>query len=222
MTNPYADEDAMRAAVAEGRHRDIIGGGDGMWEPIGRLQFEYLVGAGLQAHHTFLDVGCGSLRAGLFLIPYLNPAHYFGIDISPSILGAGKQELALAGLAERVPDENLRVTATFDVGGMPLFDFGIAQSVFTHTPIEALDECLRHLRPQFKDTGRFLASFFAAPPGTQTQVHPHGVTSYSDRDPYHHPIEAVLETATRNQWRGEWIGDWGHPRHAQLCGFVPA
>jgi hypothetical protein len=58
-------------------HREVVGG---MWDLIGHLQFEFLIGQGLQPHHYLLDGGGGSLRGGVHLIRYLEPGHYFGVD----------------------------------------------------------------------------------------------------------------------------------------------
>lgn len=45
----------------EGPHRGAVGG---MWDQIGKLQFEFMVKHGLKPEHKFLDIGCGSLRGG--------------------------------------------------------------------------------------------------------------------------------------------------------------
>ena len=49
-------------------HRRYVGG---LWDEMGRMQFEFLTSRGLQSYHTLIDVACGSLRAGVHLIPYL-------------------------------------------------------------------------------------------------------------------------------------------------------
>ena len=59
------------------------------WDEIGKLQFDFLVRSGLQPHHYFLDVGCGSLRGGVHFIPYLETAHYLGIDKEVDLINAG-------------------------------------------------------------------------------------------------------------------------------------
>jgi SAM-dependent methyltransferase len=82
-------------------HRNIVGG---MWEEIGRLQFDFLVEKGLKTDCYFLDVGCGSLRGGVHFIRYLEPGHYFGIDKSKELLDAGRNvELKRYNLLEQNP-----------------------------------------------------------------------------------------------------------------------
>ena len=47
---------------------------------MGATQFRLLCALGLRAQHHLLDFVCGSLRAGRFLIPYLDTGHYCGIE----------------------------------------------------------------------------------------------------------------------------------------------
>jgi len=79
------------------------------------------------------------------LIPYLGASHYFGIDARLALLEVGyAREIEPAGLAGRFPRANCTATSDFDLSGFGVrFDYGIAQSVFTHMPIGRLDDCLR-------------------------------------------------------------------------------
>src|SRR4051812_28089921 len=82
--------------VARGDHRLRVGG---MWDEIGKIQFDYLVAQGLRPDSYLLDVGCGSLRGGIHFIDYLEPHHYFGIDSNQSLVQAGLTvEIPAAGL----------------------------------------------------------------------------------------------------------------------------
>jgi len=58
---------------------------------LGRDHFDYLISRGLKPEHRFLDVGCGALRTGIWIIPYLDTGHYFGIDADLTGLLAGAQ-----------------------------------------------------------------------------------------------------------------------------------
>ena len=66
-------------------HREEVGG---LWDKIGKLQFDFLKKMGLRSEHYFLDVGCGSLRGGIHFINYLEPSRYFGIDKNNELLDA--------------------------------------------------------------------------------------------------------------------------------------
>src|SRR5437879_7690102 len=50
------------------------------YDLIAAMTFNLLTTLGLRQHHSLLDVGCGSLRIGRLLIPYLNRGKYFGIE----------------------------------------------------------------------------------------------------------------------------------------------
>lgn len=221
--NAYVDENAVRATVEAGGHREAIGG---LWDELGEHQLAFLKSAGLAPSHRFLDVGCGALRAGVRLAAYLERGRYYGIDISASLLEAGRGELKLAGLSDRVPEGNLRVTGDFDASGFPPFDFAIAQSVFTHLPIDFFALALKRLRPCFAPGGRFYATFFTAERNEAERVHEmrgppgRGVT-YALKDPYHYAVEAILNVAEAVDWRARWIGDWNHPRDQQIAEFTP-
>jgi predicted O-methyltransferase YrrM len=113
--------------IAGGGHRGRVGRG---WERTGRLQHDFLVAQGMVPSSKVLDVGCGAGRAGIVIARYLEPGNYYGIDVNESLIRAAlEHEFPQAGLADRVPAENLRVTARFESDfGVP-FDFAIAQSV---------------------------------------------------------------------------------------------
>ena len=218
MVSIYDDEAAMRAQIDAGGHRDLIGG---MWEEIGALQQRFLLAEGLQPHHRFLDLGCGSFRAGVKLAAYLDPGCYYGIDISPALLDAGyEREVAAAGLTHRLPRENIHATADFTPAWDVQFDYGIAQSLFTHMPSGQLLAALTALRPKFKPGGRFYATYFVAPEGAAEQAHePGGVTTFRDRDPFHTSRGEIETLARRAQWNMRWIGNWNHPRAQQIVVF---
>ena len=105
MDSIYDDPRAITKAASQGRHRSIVGGG---WDAIGALQLSFLRAHGLKPEHTLLDVGCGSLRAGVHLVPYLNAGNYFGIDLNQSLLDAGfDKEIVPLKLEDKLPRKNL-------------------------------------------------------------------------------------------------------------------
>ena len=82
----YYDQEAMRADVRDGRHREAIGG---LWDEIGDLQMRFLIAQGMQPGHRLLDVGCGSLRLGSRAVEYLDAQRYFGSDLNEVLIRAG-------------------------------------------------------------------------------------------------------------------------------------
>jgi len=218
----YDDPERVRARLEAGQHRQMIGG---LWEELGELQFDFLKGEGLKPHHRFIDVGCGTFRAGVKLAAYLDPGLYYGTDIREELIQAGyEKEIVPAGLAGRLPLANLRAEADFDLTPFGvMFDYGIAQSVFTHMPIRRLTDCLDAMAPSFAPGGRFYVTYFLRPddvaPGAPVRHDPGGVESWPDRDPYH-VSRAELEGAVPAGWRLEIIDHWNHPRDQRMARLI--
>ncbi len=148
---PAPEEDADRAW-----HRTVLGD---HWDELGRWAFDFARRQGLAPHHYFLDVGCGSLSAARFFLPFLEPYHYWGFEQSRALFDAGVRfELARAG----VPPEwgHFVVNDTFDLSEIPdRFDMAIANSLIGRLSLDGLARCLAavvgHLRPD----GRFFLTW---------------------------------------------------------------
>lgn len=204
--------DNLRRACATDR-RNVVGG---LWEQMGALQFEYLVAEGLQPHHRLLDLGCGSLRGGVHFVGYLEPGHYYGLDSNPTLLDAGREELERAGLEDR--GATLRCTDTFEIEGGP-FDYAIAQSLFTHLPLNSIRRCLLRLAPHLQPGGRFYATFLRAGDNPLATMWRFGWESYFDRDPYHYKLADLEWAAGRAGLRMTDLGEWNHPRDQEMLLF---
>jgi hypothetical protein len=218
-----AGADVVESQVAKGNHRELIGG---MWSELGDLQESFLKSRGLLPHHAMIDIGAGCFRAGVRLVPYLEQGNYYAIDQHAALLEAGyAHEIEPAGLAGRFPRRNVAVTAGFDVTSFKrTFDFGIAQSVFTHMPLARLKDCLTALAPHFRPGGQFLVTVFLAPeavaakPYSQPRV---GVVTCPDSNPFHTSLAALNHFASNiSDWQMSVIGDWTHPRNQQMICFA--
>jgi SAM-dependent methyltransferase len=219
--NAYGAE-LSDAEIAAGKHREQVGG---LWEQLGRLQFDFLVRDGLTPDARLLDVGCGCLRGGVHFVRYLRPGHYYGLDVNASLLRAGFEwELPQAGLAGRLPRENLLADGRFEAWRFGvLFDAALAQSLFTHLPAQAVHACLREVARCLRPGGRFYATFFEAPEGEATpelRHSPGDIVSFHDRDPYHYRPSELRALADGRQWDAQYVGEWGHPRAQRLLRFV--
>jgi SAM-dependent methyltransferase len=205
--------------IARGVHRKRVGA---MWDQIGKHQFDYLVEVGLQPQHRMLDVGCGALRGGIHFVRYLEPGHYYGIDVNESLLRAGlEHEVPAAGLQGRLPAENLRATSMFESDfGIP-FDYALAVSVFTHLPLNHIRLCLWQLAKAMPPGGRFLATFFRAPADLpyDEPVQQVAVQTHVERDPFHYRPYELEWAGSLAGWEFTDIGDWGHPRGQQMAEF---
>jgi hypothetical protein len=221
--NIYDDTDRMHYAVNNGHHRAVIGG---MWEELGTLQTEFLKARGLQPNHALIDIGAGSFRAGVKLVPYLDPGNYYAIDLQASLLEAGyMREILPAGLGHRFPLQNFAATGTFDISGFGRqFDFGIAQSVFSHLPIALLGNCLAAAAPHLRGGGQLFVTMFFAPENAAdkpfTQM-PGGFVTAPDHDPFHTTLGALGRVASlATGWQLSMIGNWGHPFNQQMTCFT--
>jgi len=207
-------------------HRGIVGG---LWDEIGRLQFEFLVGQGLRPEHYLLDIGCGSLRGGVHFIAYLEPGHYYGVDKSQELLEAGRRiELPRYGLVERAP--LLVEMEDFDFATLGrVFEYALAHSLFTHLPLNSIVRCVMNIDRVLVPGGRFYATFFENPKGKfhlGPILHPRAdgpdLATYFDRDPYHYDVDTFRWICGGTRLRADYIGEWGHPRSQRMLVFTKA
>jgi len=217
MHSNYYDPTLMAREVAEGRHREVIGG---LWDEIGTLQMDMLKAQGLLPGHRLLDIGCGSLRLGVRAVAFLDAGNYWGTDLNAELMQAGyAQEIVPAGLAAKLPTEQLIPDADFAFPGQPRrFDFVLAQSVFTHLPLNHLRHCLARLAEHLEAPTSFLFTVFTPAPGTApTAQSPqkNGTVTYPCRDPYHYDAADLAHAIRGLPWSITEI-DWPHPRGQRL------
>jgi SAM-dependent methyltransferase len=211
----------VRRPAPRNWHRGAVGG---MWEEIGQLQFDFLVGQGLTPEHYLLDMGCGSLRGGVHFVKYLEPGHYFGIDRNPKLLAAGESELERAGVMGKRPTLEARsdFVAT-DLGQS--FDFALAQSLFTHLPFNTIVRCIAEVGRALSPGGRFFATFFANP-GPRLRTDPIPIKSditipvRLDSDPYFYDPALFSWLCEGSDLVCDYHGDWGHPRSQEMLVFT--
>src|SRR6185436_13308722 len=81
MDVPLDNQESLGVGLKPGdtHYRAYVGPPED-YDLIAAMTFNLLTTLGLRQHHTLLDVGCGSLRAGRLFIPYLNAGRYIGID----------------------------------------------------------------------------------------------------------------------------------------------
>lgn len=195
-----------------------------MWDEIGKLQFEFLKKQGLKPEHKFLDIGCGSLRGGIYFIRFLNEGNYFGVDKEKWLLDAGINiEMPRVGL------ENKKVTLVemddFNFSRLGVkFDFALAQSVFTHISWNSIVRCVANVEQVIKKDGKFFATFFENDKGKfyfgPITHHPGGRISHFDSDPFHYSYDRFEKLCEEiPSLRVEYIGNWNHPRDQKMMVF---
>jgi hypothetical protein len=122
----------------------------------GRDVADYLISRGLQTTHYLLDFGCGSIRAGIWLIGYLDSGHYFGVDADLQSLEAAVQyEIPLHSLEHKRP--RFLHSRTFEIGHFrQTFDVILASSVFNHLTETQLDLALCNIRLALAQSGKLV------------------------------------------------------------------
>jgi SAM-dependent methyltransferase len=141
-------------------HRAYVGSNRELYGFEGALVFSLLTLLGLRESDCVLDVGCGSLRVGRLLIPYLQPGHYCGLEPD--------EQLVRQGIEREVGTELTRLRAPVFVhnpdfrldGVEQRFDFILAQSIFSHASQVQVRACLALVANVLRDDGVFLCTYY--------------------------------------------------------------
>jgi len=209
MSSPY---EKLPYLEAYARHTDVRVAEDpheaigGLWEELGRLQFDFLVRHGLQRDHALLDLGCGTLRGGRHFIRYLNPGRYTGFDMSRGAIDYAHKLVDDEGLRDKNPalivstEKNLQ----FERFLGQRFDFLLAQSVFTHLMAEHIEECFAHIGKIMHPQSLFFFTYFK---GNARRV--------ADKS-FSYPLAFFTDLAAQNGMTIERCNDYDHPRQQRM------
>ncbi|MCB1077379.1 MAG: class I SAM-dependent methyltransferase [Verrucomicrobiae bacterium] len=138
----------------------FLGGPLKIFESAGRNQFILLLKYGLNPHSKVLDIGCGCLRGGYWLIRFLDPGRYFGIEPNMDMLEAGKQEiLGDEILNTKKPRFDSNDQFDYAVFGESNFDFFLCGSIWTHAPKIQIQAMLERFSEFRSDGAVFLTSY---------------------------------------------------------------
>jgi SAM-dependent methyltransferase len=138
-----------RAYVGPPQDYDLIGG----------IQFSLLLAAGLRETHRVVDVGCGSLRAGRLLIPYLRPGHYYGLDPNRWLIEEGIRREVGRDLV-RIKRPRFDYADDFSLAAFgTTFDYAMAQSIFSHAYADLTLRGLKEIAKGLADSGLLLATY---------------------------------------------------------------
>lgn len=212
----YAGWSLSEGQLADRSYRRMVGG---WWERNGRLQLDFLTARGLEPQHRLLDVGCGALRGGRQFVSYLDAGNYYGYDISHEIIEAGYHQELTDEQRARLPIANLRSTDRFDGDFGVQFDYAIAQSIFTHVPLNLVRLCLHRTAKVVKPGGTFFATFEEAPAGTpldEVLADKHR----QERNPYWYYRRDLRWAARDLPWEFTYIGKFGHPRGQRMVMYT--
>jgi SAM-dependent methyltransferase len=195
----------MKADAARSDEAAVGGRTHEEWLSVGQMQFDYLTGHGLKPGMRMLEIGCGNLRAGRLFIDYLDPGDYYGTDISPDILLAAQRTLASEGLQDKVP--YLTLVTDLKLAFLPAehFDVVHAHSVFSHSPIEIIEECLASVGRVMKPDAFFDFTFDRTDGAEHQVLH----------EDFYYRTETLIALAARHGLAGEFMADWEKLPHLQ-------
>lgn len=190
-------------------HYRAFVGPPGDFDLIAATTFSLLCELGLRGSDTLTDVGCGSLRLGRLLIPYLNQGNYTGIEPNSWLVHEGvSKEVGQDLIRIKKPTFSFRSDAR-DVKSDSQ-DFVLAQSIFSHCGPDLLYgwavEIARILRPR---NGKLVATFVK---GVADSDEPGWVYPHCTKYTWSFMLSTFQEVCLDLD-----LLDWFHPRQ---CWFI--
>ena len=136
-----------------------VGCGIKRFEKTGRAQLEALIRHGLNPWDKLLDIGCGALCGGYWMIHFLNRGGYHGIEPNTVAFDAGVEHIPEPGLFEEKQPKFLH-NDQYDFSGFnETFDYFHAHSIWTHAPKKDIEKMLDGFVEFARPGARFLTSF---------------------------------------------------------------
>lgn len=137
----------------------FLGGPAPLFGTAGRILLMTLLNEGLTPGSRVLDIGCGCLRGGYWLIHFLDERRYFGIEPNVRMLEAGLRILLEPGLADlKKPRFDHNTDFDFAVFG-ETFDFFVARSIWSHASKEQIQTMLDAFVKTAREGATFLTSY---------------------------------------------------------------
>jgi len=215
MQAPSDDREDLGVGLKPGdpHYRAYVGPPED-YDLIAAMTFNLLTTLGLRQHHSLLDVGCGSLRIGSLLIPYLNRGKYFGIEPAEWLVAEGiKQELGETVVQTKRPTFFF-TDSPESVGRAKIaFDFALAQSIFSHCGLDLIKGWLSAVSRSLAQDGALVATFLPCDEDSLRKgwIYPECVN--------YRP--ATLERAAADVNLRFEILDWKHPRQTWALFAAP-
>jgi hypothetical protein len=148
-----------RAEEMMSRH-GFLGVPTGTFELGGRTHLITLLREGLNPESKVLDIGCGCLRIAYWLIRFLDPGCYHGIEPARQRVEYGLQYLFAPGEVE-VKQPRFDFNPNFDSSVFGArFDFFLAVSIWTHACKRQIEASLDSFVRDSTSTGVFLTTYF--------------------------------------------------------------
>ena len=139
----------------EARLARLVGPADG-WRDTRDFQLRLLSDLGLRPQYRLLDLGCGTLRAGLPLIGFLDPGRYTGVDADADCIAEAQ---ALVADFELTADKAPTLVHSPDFGRDSLgadaqFDVIWCYQVFIHLTPVLTDAAMAAIARRLAPSGR--------------------------------------------------------------------
>jgi SAM-dependent methyltransferase len=215
MEAPSADRENLGLGLKPGdpHYRAYVGPPED-YDLIAAMTFNLLTTLGLRQHHSLLDVGCGSLRIGRLLIPYLNRGKYFGVEPAEWLVTEGiKQELGEAIVQIKRPTFFFSASPEKVAQAKVSFNFALAQSIFSHCGLDLIKGWLSAVSSSLAEDGALIATFL---PGDEDPARAGWI--YPDCVNYR---PATLERAAGEANLRFEILNWRHPRQTWVLFAAP-
>jgi SAM-dependent methyltransferase len=173
---------------AEARH--YVGSAQD-FDRIGDWQYKWLI-KNIKKTDRFLDFGCGSMRLGKHLIPWLNSGRYIGIDFRQDVIDAGLENEFenIAVLTEKKPQ--FICNSVFDLSSIQnKIDVIWVYAVFIHLNDTNVKLALKNCLDALSDDGVIYCTFHQKAVGPK----PNEDFVYSGRtqSTYMRPVSAIKE-----------------------------
>ena len=184
------------------------------YDLIAAMTFNLLTTLGLRQYHSLLDVGCGSLRIGRLLIPYLNRGKYFGVEPNEWLVQEGiKRELGEALLEIKRPTFFFSDSPEAIAQAKVPFHFAVAQSIFSHCGLDLIKKWLSAISRSLAEDGALVATFLPGEEDSPTKgwVYPECVN--------YRP--ATMRQAAADAGLRFELLDWKHPRQTWALFAAP-
>jgi SAM-dependent methyltransferase len=213
MASPDQENLGLGLKPGDPQYRAYVGPPED-YDLIAAMTFNLLTTLGLRQQHSLLDVGCGSLRIGRLLIPYLNRGKYFGVEPAEWLVSEGiKHELSETVVQIKQPTFFFTDSPEIVVQAKVSFDFGLAQSIFSHCGLDLIKAWLSAISRSLAQDGALVATFLI---GAEDSARTGWI--YPDCVNYR---PATLERAAEDVNLRLEILDWKHPRQTWALFAAP-
>jgi SAM-dependent methyltransferase len=227
--SPDVSRGTLQERADELARKVYLGGPADRFEQDGRLILIALIRRGLDFDAPVIDVGCGALRAGYWLIHFLQPGMYHGIEPSRRRLDAAREALLEPGV-EELKRPRFSHNADWDLGVFGVAPrFVVARSIWSHAPKPAVSALLDSFARVAAPDGLLLASYVpvdgdgpapASGPARLLRSVGRRIRALTGRGPGAVARDRRTRGGRRSTPRArrtDHTGDeWGDPEHGQL------